>query len=154
MTLWGIHTYIWDPYSATGPTLRAWHVSLIGYIVSRMGGIRVNFVVLTSNFVSAIAPQPFAIPKRLMVEINTHIKAHFSFFIIWSKISCFLAFTVNLGWIFIKIWVIFEFKAKKVQLVPSGRARGPYYMIFTSKRKLFCLIKSRAKLRGLPLKPG
>ena len=154
MTLWGIHIYMWDPYSATGPTLRAWHVPLFGYIVSPMGGIRVNFVVLTSNLVSSIAPHPFAISKRLMMEIDTHIKAHFSFFIMWSIISCFLGFTGNLWWFFVKIRVNFDFKAKKVQLVPIGRARGPYYMNFTSKRKLFCLIKSRAKLRGLPLKSG
>ena len=92
MTLWGIHIYMWDPYGATGPTLRAWHVSIFGYFVSSTGGIRVNFVVLTSNFVSAIAPQPFAISKRLMVEIDTYIKVHFSFFIMWSIMSCFFGF--------------------------------------------------------------
>ena len=69
---------MWDPSSsATGPTLRAWHVSLVfGYICSvAYGWDYGQFCGLDKQ--SEIAPQPFAISKRLMVEINCHLELHF-----------------------------------------------------------------------------
>ena len=148
MAPWVKSTYIQGPPRDIGPTLMHSHSLLFKWIYPHTRAFRVIIAVLTGNIQTASASMIFYVFECLMVQINTHIQGKI---IVFYRVTCICHCATlkckTLHFLGEKR-ANFDFGMIYVDDVAGCRGFKPNYPFYMQKKKIFCLNKVAAKLRG------